>query len=291
MNEIFTDKFLKINKETIIDELNKNGFFNISQAINEKYISKLQSEFNDNNFEINKNWVTGVHADKQYFLTHLLACSEKFYNLVTDNNIMNLSEKFLGVNCRLKALRYYETYGYHKMLWHTDNKTKDGFVKIPGLIFIIYMGDVSDGEFQYIKNSHTFSQKNNFNDYNNDFINKNYNNEIISFKGAAGDLIIYNSYGIHRAKPVCSKNFIRKSIFFQIDSQINSGEPLLINPSYVKNVEQKTLNFLGFGQVSKTKIYPNTNMDRLPKKILFGKLIYNYLKRKISLRLKKIINR
>ena len=290
MDKIFTDKFLELNKEKIIAELNKNGFFNITKAINLEFISKLESDFNENKFQINRNWITGVHADKQYFLTHLLACSQNFYNLVTSNNILSLSEKFLGNNFRLKALRYYETYGYHKMLWHTDNKTSDGFKKIPGLIFIIYMGDVNDGEFQYIKNSHTFSQKNNFNDYSNDFISKNYKDAIISFKGSAGDLIIYNSYGIHRAKPVDLKNFIRKSIFFQIDSEMNSGEPLLINPSYVKNAEKKILSFLGFGQISKTKIYPNTNIDRLPNKILFGTHIYNYIKKKVFIRIKKIFN-
>ena len=71
---------------------------------------------------------------------------------------------------------------------------------------------------------------------------------------------------------------------------MNSGEPLLINPSYVKNAEKKILSFLGFGQISKTKIYPNTNIDRLPNKILFGTHIYNYIKKKVFIRIKKIFN-
>ena len=33
MDKIFTDKFLELNKEKIIAELNKNGFFNITKAI------------------------------------------------------------------------------------------------------------------------------------------------------------------------------------------------------------------------------------------------------------------
>ena len=103
MDKIFTDKFLELNKEKIIAELNKNGFFNITKAINLEFISKLESDFNENKFQINRNWITGVHADKQYFLTHLLACSQNFYNLVTSNNILSLSEKFLGNNFRLKA--------------------------------------------------------------------------------------------------------------------------------------------------------------------------------------------
>ena len=43
------------------------------------------------------------------------------------------------------------------MQWHTDNKYYDQnkkgstITKTPGLIFITYISDVNDGEFQYVK--------------------------------------------------------------------------------------------------------------------------------------------
>ena len=65
----------------------------------------------------------------------------------------------MGNSFRLTALRYYETYGKHHMQWHTDNKTDKEFSKFPGLIFICYLSDVNDGQFQYIKRSHLWSSK------------------------------------------------------------------------------------------------------------------------------------
>ena len=68
------------------------------------------------------------------------------------------------------------------MAWHTDNKIakkygNDVFKEVPGIIFITYLGDVDDGEFQFIKKSHKLSQVDAYNDYNNEYILKMYYND------------------------------------------------------------------------------------------------------------------
>ena len=90
---------------------------------------------------------------------------------------------------RLKAFRYYENFGGQKMQWHTDNKavpnTQDLVqknTKVLGLIFIVYLSDVDDGEFQYIQGSHLWSSKNSFKDYSNKYIIDNFSDKIVSFK-------------------------------------------------------------------------------------------------------------
>ena len=129
----------------------------MQKAIDENLLNNVLIDVNENKFSINKNWVTGVYTKSQYYLTNILGCSKSFYNLITNEKIMNTCENYMGKNFRLKATRYYETHPSHEMHWHTDNKADKEFKEIKGLIFIVYLEDVEDGEFQYIKNSHKFS--------------------------------------------------------------------------------------------------------------------------------------
>jgi hypothetical protein len=87
---------------------------------------------------------------------------------------------------------------------------------------------------------------------------------IRAFKGPRGTLIIYDSYGIHRAKPVKKGNFARKSILFQVDGELEAGEPLLINPEYIDNLDDRIKRYLGFGQPSGISLYPQTDLSTMP---------------------------
>ena len=97
------------------------------------------------------------------------------------------------------------------MQWHTDNKSETHKTNTNGLIFIVYLSDVQDGEFQYIEGSHNWSGDDDHSNYSNDLIEDKYKDKITSFKKNAGGIVIYNSRGIHRAKPTKDNNFTRKS--------------------------------------------------------------------------------
>jgi len=302
IDNIFSDEFLKIDKNKITFHINEEGIFFFKKAFSENFVDGLLNDVEKNKFSINKNWVSGVYTENQYYVRHLLGCSRSFYSLVTNNFFFNLCDTLFKKDYRLKSFRYYETYSNHKMNWHTDNMINTtGFEEIPGICFIVYLGDVMDGEFQFIKKSHKFSHIESRNDYTNDFIFKNYKQDIASYKGHKGDLVIYHTYGIHRAKPVKKKNFVRKSLIMQIDSDLKSAEPTLINPSFVERLDAKTLKFFGFGLPSESYNYPDTNINRLPLRIFFSKiffqyltyhlpkLIYNFLPKKIKFFLKKVL--
>ena len=49
--------------------------------------------------------------------------------------------------------------------------------------------------------------------------------KIINFKLLKRSLIIWNAYGIHREEPIFKKNFIKKNVLFQVDSEIENSEP------------------------------------------------------------------
>jgi ectoine hydroxylase-related dioxygenase (phytanoyl-CoA dioxygenase family) len=273
---LFTKEFQNIDCENIVKQLKEKGYFAFPKAINSEAINSIHNDATKFRLNLNKNEICGVYAEKQYFLTNLLSVSKTFYDFVTSKIILDICKKYLGNEFRLKALRYYETYGQHNMQWHTDNKTDRGFEHIPGIIFIFYISDVEDGQFQYIEGSHLWSGKKAYSNYSNEFIQKNYKEKIKDFKFPKGSLIIYNTYGIHRAKSVSTKNFVRKSVFFQVDSEIENSEPIILNTKFITKVDNDLKMLLGFGKPSNYQVYPKTSINTLSLSKNFITILFKY---------------
>ena len=267
--EIFTKEFLKLDYHHISHEIKKNGFFCFDKALNNSFLDSIEKDVKKSGISLNTNGIAGVYYSpgKQFFLTHMLAVSKSFFNYCTSQVFLNICSNYLGDKFRLKAIRYYENYGGQKMQWHTDNKTGEEFTDIPGLIFIAYVSDVFDGEFQYIKGSHLWSVNQRYNDYTEKFVNKSYSDSIISFKKPKGSLIVYNAYGVHRAKPSKNKKFIRKSLFIQVDKEMNASTPILINTEFADSLDEKIKMFLGFGLKSGYDTFPSTSIKSMPLSI------------------------
>lgn len=267
--KIFTDDFEKINYESILDELNANGYFAFSKALTSEFVDKIEKESTENKININDNLMSGLYLNKQYYFVNLLTRSREFYDYVTSDLIKNICFKYFNKDFRLKAQRYYETYGGHHMAWHTDNKIDRKFAEIPGLIFIFYVSDVEEGEFQYVKGSHKWSNHSAYNIFTDKYIEEEHKNEIKSFKMPKGSLIIYNTYGIHRARPVKNKSFSRKSVFMQIDGDITNGEPIYLNSRIHYKKDEWINTLLGFGMSADNKEFPPANAKTIPPWLAF----------------------
>ena len=85
-------------------------------------------------------------------------------------------------------MRNYENFGGQVMQWHTDNRFYDKEKKgethttSPGLIFLAYISDVEDGEFQYIRGSHVWSGEYKHHDFTQEYIQNNYKEDVVGFK-------------------------------------------------------------------------------------------------------------
>src|SRR5262245_54421396 len=268
--------------EQISEALSENGFIKVEGFFSRNFVEAIKADVAAHRFYLNRNGLTGVYSDTQYYFVSLLAASRTFVSFITSQKLKDVLTNYFVGGCRLKALRYYETYGGHHMQWHTDNKTPKGFAEIPGLIFIFYCEDVVDGEFQYIRGSHKWSSMQGFNDYSDEYINKSHANEIVSFAGRAGTLVIYNTYGIHRAKPVKRRDYVRKSVFFQVDAEMNDGEPIIVNPSLFEPSlfsDRWLFKFLGFGAPSTYGVWPRTDIADAPLRSL-APHVFNFMRRR-----------
>ena len=275
IKSIISEKLYNIDIQIVVKELQNKGYFSFPKALSNDALLAIEQDATKSKLNLNNNEISGVYSEKQYFLTNLLSVSKTFYDFVTSNFVFDICKNYLGNEFRLSALRYYETFGGHHMQWHTDNKTDRDVAKIPGIIFIFYVSDVEDGEFQYIEGSHLWSGEKAYNDYDDDLIQKKYKDKIKSFKHPKGSLIIYNTYGIHRAKPVTDKNFLRKSVFFQVDTETKNSEPIILNTKFISTVNSDIEMLFGFGKPSNYKVFPNTSIKSLP---LSNKVIRVFLK-------------
>lgn len=262
MSKIFSEKFLKVDSSEIVEAINLNGYYACEGALNSDFLKDIENDVEKHRFHVNKNQISGAYTGSQYFLTNILACSKAFFDYCTHQKVLNVCREFMGNFFRVKALRYYETYGNMRMAWHTDSKNSKGFEPITGLIFIAYISDVNDGEFQYIQGSHEYSRHTGINDFGEGFIS-NLPGSAVSFKMPKGSIIVYNTHGIHRAKPVFDSNFVRKSLFFQVDNN-DKSEPILVNTSYFDQVDDTLKMYLGFGRDCSNIPFPETDVSTIP---------------------------
>ena len=286
---MFSQEFKNLNIEKVLKDINNKGYFSLDNALSNEFIKNIINDVNKEGINLNTSNISGVYYSpgNQFFLTHMMAVSKNFYNFCTNNILINICSKFFKKDFRIKTFRYYENFSGQKMQWHTDNKSETHKTNTNGLIFIVYLSDVQDGEFQYIEGSHNWSGDDDHSNYSNDLIEDKYKDKITSFKKNAGGIVIYNSRGIHRAKPTKDNNFTRKSLFLQIDENLNVGTPIYIKTEFLKNLNDKLKTYLGFGLNANQNNYPPSNMDTLPlnKKVLI--IMIKWILKKI---LKNIIH-
>lgn len=297
--KIFTENFINTKNSVISKEIREKGFFKHKNALTPEFINSIEKDVKTSGISLNNNYVSGVYYThgNQFFLTHMLAASKNFYNYCSNSKVIEFCKEFFGKEFRLKAIRYYENFGGQQMMWHTDNRLYEKSKKTethttsPGIIFLAYISDVEDGEFQYIKGSHIWSGENTHHDYTVDYINEKYSDDIVGFKGKKGTVLIYNAWGVHRAKPSEEKEFVRKTLFFQVEKDTKHSEPILLNSEFISELNDDLKMYLGFGKEATNKVYPATSIYTMPLNKKVSLIIYKWILSRVLLSLPGFIRK
>ena len=263
---IFTEEFLKIDPASVGRAIVDQGYFSFARAVKPEFLEKLNAEIRQYKPGANLNTVAPVWFNEQYFFPHAMATSKSYFDYITSPFLRTVSAVKFPNGFRLKCHRYYETRHGHSMEWHADNVTNDGKVTgVDGLIFILYVNDVFDGEFQLVLGSYEERRQGQWTyNYTNDYIEKNYASRVKSFAMPAGSIVVYDTYGIHRAKPIVTNGYTRKSIFFQVDSDERFAEQIYLNPAFFDSNDPDLLQYLGFGKKHDYLANPVATINDMP---------------------------
>ena len=244
-------KFNKsLNVNEIVESIKKNTFFSQKNVLSNQDVKDIHEELNLWNLNLNKNQINPTKTFNGWYHSMAMARSKKVYEIVESDFILNTCEEYFKKSFRLKAHRVYSVSSGARMPWHSDDKSSFKKHDYEGLIFIFYLKDVYKGQFQIIKDSENFSKKFPEAKIDERIIDRDYKDQIIDFKMPEGSMVIYNDKAIHRAKPYFDPFWYRTSLFIQVDTNIDNGERIIINPSFVKNINQKKLDYFGFGKNS-----------------------------------------
>ena len=136
------------------------------------------------------------------------------------------------------------------------------------------MNDVFDGEFQLIKETNLkenhLERKLNYSQIISLIKTLLIKLKVLKVKQG---IIIYDTWHLHRAKPIKNKNFARKSIFMQIDKSMRNAEKIILTPDFLSKdqLQDKDLTtYLGFGEKSDFSSAPTTSYKNLPSKSLIS---------------------
>ena len=106
---------------------------------------------------------------------------------------------------------------------------------------------------------------------------KKHSERIVKLTGHKGSIIITDTWTIHRTAMLKSKNFRRKSLFFQIDNDLMHLEKIVINPEFLPQVmTPEMLQFLGFGLPSGYKTMPDSGLNTLNAQDLSGLILRSF---------------
>ncbi|GAB2580803.1 phytanoyl-CoA dioxygenase family protein [Spirosoma areae] len=277
------------------DELKDGrGFIIFENALSETTLSRIRATINLNEYLVNNNFVGVVHAQRMNFHSHTLAVSKDCYDIVTNEKVRTICNHFFKAPHKLSNQRIFETHTKAHMPWHTDNNLQSGNTftgkhTLPGLLFLLYLSDVSDtNPFQLIPDSHKWSAKHNERFFADEYIEQDYADHIVTVRAPKGTFVICNTHLIHRAEPFNRPGFKRLTYLFQVDALSEAhpehGEKLLINPSFVDDTSPGVLSYLGFGLESNYPTFPQTSVSSmlphdlwLLQKSIFPKAVHSLL--------------
>lgn len=276
---MFNPNFKKISPDEIVNELKTKGCFVFEGALTEQYVDELLQEVDFEQVLVNTNDVGVVIAKTQKFLTHCLAISKKAYDIITSQKVLDICSDYLNDSYKITNHRIYQTAKTSHMPWHTDNnrqvgKQLDSKHDMPGLLFLIYLSDVTHNPFQIVKYSHNWSHKYSHEIYFSDsFIEENHQKDVMEFPMKKGTIFICNIHTVHRAKPFIDKNYTRKTLLFQVDrvgtENVGHGEKNIINTEFIDNPSQELMDYLGFGFKRDYPAFPSTSIATMtPKDML-----------------------
>jgi hypothetical protein len=252
-----------------VGQIERRGFVELCGLVDSDILDAIDQTIEGplNTPTINGRYGYVKHRSSR-FLAHTLSWGRNIIDIYTDETLIDLAERYVGDEVHLTNYRIYRTFPspVRKMHWHVDNKVdvfdvaSNQFITTmdpedKGVILILYLSDVEDGGFQFVEGSHRWSYLHNRESWND--MELEFADHIVTFNDREkGTAIIYDTRGIHRAKPFTGGK-IRTSLFGQYSSsRMPTGEPVILNARDLVGLSELQMRVLNFGHKPTTHHWP-----------------------------------
>ena len=263
---MFSPSFLQIPKAQIARQLCEVGYVAIERALDPEVVDAIIADVDDLRFEINRNVPPNVVMGGQTYANHVFARSRSAFEVVVHERVTGVLREGLGEAFRMVGKRIYETRSGYYMQFHSDTASRfGGPERLDAMVFIFYLNDVRQGEWEIIEGSHLWGETTVGSRANDEALLQRPDVKVRGFPMPKGSLIIYNGRVLHRARRFKDPDFARRSFFFQVNRQAKSSEPMLIDASFIRpDLSDDARMLLGFGKPAVMAPYPNSSPASLP---------------------------
>ena len=86
--------------------------------------------------------------------------------------------------------------------------------------------------------------------------------------------VIYHYQGTKASE---KKEFVRKTLFFQVEKDTKHSEPILLNSEFISELSDDLKMYLGFGKEATNKVYPATSIYTMPLNKKVSLIIYKWI--------------
>lgn len=264
---VLAKAFRRISPEEIVRELRGTGYLAIEGALADQAADSILHDVDDLEVHINRNVPPNVVHRGVTYANHVLARSKTAFDVVTDSHVTDILRQGLGEVFSMTGKRAYETRGGSYMCFHSDIlKPMEEADRLDSIVFIFYLNDVVDGEWQIVEGSHLWPQIAPPSRAYDDELLARKDVTVSGFKMPKGSLLVYNGRLLHRAKPYAGGDWARRSFFFQVNRGHKKGEPILIETGFIgPDLSEDAKMLLGFGRPPRVPAFPETSAIHLPQ--------------------------
>lgn len=262
---MFNREFLELPAAAIAADLRTRGYVAVERALDADAADAILRDVDDLRFEINRNAAPNVVSGAQTYATHIFARSKTAFDIVIHERVTSVLRAALGDQFRMVGKRVYETRSDHYMQFHSDvEKPCVDPAQIDAVVFIFYLNDVAQGEWEIVEGSHLWGERT---------VGSRAHDAAllarpdVTVKGLAmpkGSMVIYNGRLLHRARRFKDPDYRRRSFFFQTNRSAKSSEPILVDVGFIPaDISDDARMLLGFGKPGQIASFPCSSVETL----------------------------
>ena len=198
---LFGDAFSRPGSDQIVGQLHQNGYCAIERALEPSAADAILADVDDLEVRLNRNVPPNVVFKGATYATHVLARSQTAFEVVTAPLVTGIMRGALGEMFSLTSKRAYETRSGAYMCFHSDTAVAQADPgRIDAVVFIFYLNDVVEGEWEIIEGSHLWNEAEAPSRERDEALAARPGAAVRGFKMPKGSLVIYNGRLLHRAR-------------------------------------------------------------------------------------------